>query len=274
MRILLRIFMLIFSFCSLPIASLADEHPARSLSPSDIQSAVNAASPGDIVVLPSGTYSGFNETVYVPNGISMRGQGMDNTILINTSKEIVLFSWNDRDEPSSFKVSISDIKLIGIGNESTLDGGVRLIKGVKDFRIFNCFFKNFGSFGISIKGDSRGLIYSCQFVDCYTDRVGYGVAIYGNEIWDNPKPPLGTQDAVFVEDCYFWGCKHAVASTWGSHYVFRHNQVEGLKDNKFGVDAHGKQLGEPCGSSTYEIYDNTIIGSGLDSQTEDRKSVV
>jgi hypothetical protein len=69
---------------------------------------------------------------------------------------------------------------------------------------------------------------------------------------------LGDQNAVFVEDCYFIGNRHAIASNYGSHYVFRHNLVE---DNDAGVqaiDAHGPGYGSSRGSRSYEIYGNTV----------------
>ena len=45
------------------------EHEAASLSPTDVQAAVNLCAEGDTVVLPAGDYSGFNNTVEIPNGI-------------------------------------------------------------------------------------------------------------------------------------------------------------------------------------------------------------
>ncbi len=165
-------------------------------------------------------------------------------------------------------IQIHDLKLVGIGNAITTDKGIALLNGIQDFSVYNVIFDGFGDYGILVQGDARGVIYDCDFIDCYTDRVGYGVAVNGDGNWDSIKPPLGTQNAVFIEDCYFTGCKHAVSSNNNSHYVFRYNLVMGLKHNKYGVDAHGKQDTWAAGSNTWEIYENTINGSYSDSQTD------
>jgi len=252
----------------IPALSNADEHYASSLSPTDIQMAVIAAIPGDTVVLPSGDYSGFNKTIFVPNGISLRGQGKDRTILRNTSSSIYLFVWNSTDTTSSYKVRISGLKLIGHGPDS--GSGIRL-ENVLEFAIYDLQVRDFGGVGVATYGSSRGLIYSSDFINIFPYDLsgsGYGVGVYGDGIWDDPKPPLGTKSAVFVEDCYFNGCKHAIASNADSHYVFRYNKVAGLINNRQAVDAHGKQSQYQCGSNTYEIYKNMVTGSGLTTQTD------
>jgi PKD repeat protein len=253
---------------SLSVLSHADEHTARSLSPYDIQRAADAASPGDTVVLPAGDYSGFNSTVFVPNGVSLRGQGRDRTILRNTYGSRFLFIWNYEDTSSSYKIQISGFKLIGHGTDS--GSGIEL-DNILDFAIFDVEIRDFGGAGVAVYGSCRGVIYQSRFINIIPSNLsqsGYGVGVYGDGIWDNPKPPLGTKNAVFVEDCYFDGCKHAIASNNNSHYVFRNNYVEGLTDNRQGVDAHGKQSQYSCGSNTWEIYKNTVVGSGLSTQTD------
>ena len=250
----------------LPVLSYSDEHAAASLSPSSIQKAVNAASPGDTVVLPAGDYSGFNDTVLVPNGVSLRGQGKEKTILRNTSGAIFLFIWNYYDTTSSYKVSISGFKLIGHGDSS--GSGIEL-NNMLDFAVFDIMVRDFGGVGVASQGTLRGVIYNSDFINIRQSDLsgtGYGVGVHGDGIWDDPKPPLGTKNAVFIEDCYFSGCKHGISSNVDSHYVVRYNRIEGLKG--FGVDAHGKQPAWPCGSNTYEIYKNTITGSGLASQDD------
>lgn len=248
--------------------SFADEHYAASLSPSDIQRAVDAADPGDTVVLPAGEYVGFNKSVAVPNGISLRGQGNDQTILKNTSGAMTLFIWNSAQKSSSYRVKISGLRILGYGDGS--GSGIEL-NNMLDFIVTDLYIKALSSVGIGVKGTSRGVIYNCDFIDIYRTDLqgcGYGVVVHGDGVWDEPKPPLGTKEAVFVEDCYFSGCKHGVSSNVDSHYVIRHNRFEGLRHNRQGVDVHGKQSAWPCGSNTYEIYNNTIIGSGTTSQTD------
>jgi len=78
-------------------------------------------------------------------------------------------------------------------------------------------------------GDTRGVIDHCKFIENYRlpiNSLGYGIAIYGDGdvSWNKPLE-LGTENAVFVEDCYFEHCRHGVASNDGSKYVFRYNTV-------------------------------------------------
>ncbi len=240
----------------------AKEILASGLSPSSIENAISQASPGDTVVLPAGSYSGYYQTIDIPNGISLRGSGMDRTTLYHMPSNGPIFRWNVSNSASSYRVTIHDFKMVGVGDYSTLDKGIELLNHMKDFNVYNLHIEGFGDFGIMVGGKARGVINNCNFIDCYTDQVGYGIAVLGDRNWDDPKPPLGTKEAVFVEDCYFNGCKHAIASLNNSHYVFRHNKVEGLKHNKQGVDAHGKQDSHPSGSNTWEIYSNQIIGTG------------
>jgi PKD repeat protein len=248
--------------------SFADEHYASSLSPADIQRAVNAAVPGDTVVLSAGEYVGFNQTVSIPNGISLRGQGMNQTILRNTSGGATLFSWNSQNKSSSYQVKISGLRLLGAGDASGI--GINL-SNILDFVISEVHVEDFSVVGIGVRGNSRGVIHDCELINIWrsdNEGSGYGVAVYGDGLWDEPKPPLGTKNAVYVEDCYISKCKHGMESNGGAHYVFRHNKVDGLRHNRQGVDVHGKQPAHPCGGNTYEIYENTIVGSGSTSQTD------
>ena len=57
------------------------EYKAKSLSPTDVQAAIDLCSEGDTAVLPSGEQNDFNTTISVPNGVSIRGQEKASTIL-------------------------------------------------------------------------------------------------------------------------------------------------------------------------------------------------
>ena len=50
---------------------------ALGLSPAQIQTASDTAVAGDCVVMPAGTYSGFNTTVTFVAGVSLRGAGVE-----------------------------------------------------------------------------------------------------------------------------------------------------------------------------------------------------
>lgn len=159
------------------------------------------------------------------------------------------------------------MKMVGDqqAESDVMDGGIQLINGCQDFRITEIEFESLGYHAIGVLGNARGVIDNCRFVNIYRPAIanfGYGVLVVGDgdESWDRPFI-LGDQNAVFVEDCYFIGNRHAIASNNGSRYVFRHNLVE---DNGGegawvqAIDAHGPGYGSSRGSRSYEIYDNTI----------------
>jgi hypothetical protein len=97
------------------------------------------------------------------------------------------------------------------------------------------------------------------FVDNYKrgiDNLGYGVVVYGGNIWAGELEPGGAQ-ATYVEDSLFVGNRHAIAASAGAHYVFRNNQV--LHNVvACAVDAHGMGYGSSRGTRYAEIYRNTI----------------
>jgi len=70
---------------------------------------------------------------------------------------------------------------------------------------------------------------------------------------------LGSQNAVFIEDNYFYDNRHGVASNFGSRYVVRYNSmVSTQRTRNFGIiDAHGRG-GYGAGSRSWEIYQNTF----------------
>ena len=92
---------------------------AASLSPSDTQAAVDRASSGDTIILPEGDYHGFDTTVYIPNGISMKGQGVDKTIIRKDSNSGVIFRWNRYNPQPGPPIEISGITLEGYGYKTT-----------------------------------------------------------------------------------------------------------------------------------------------------------
>jgi len=235
---------------------------ATGLSPSEIQAAVDEAGPGYTVVLPAGTYDNFDSTVYVPNGISMKGQGRNNTIMKRSSGSGSMFVWNSEGTESSYKVKISGFKLVGIGAGNGNSGTGIKINRMKDFQIYDIEFRDMPGIGAYVV-NSRGVIYNSSFYDIYPEDLGmtgYGVLVHGDDAWDAEEPSLGTREAVFIEDCYFSNCKHGVSSNEDSRDVVRHNEFHNPHSNAFMIDAHGKQPQHNAGSRTWEIYENDVYG--------------
>lgn len=224
----------------------------------DIQNAINAATKGDTVRIPSGQFS-FSGTVQIDAGITIMGAGIDQTILqkIDTSGKHMF----QVDCSNGEQIIITGITFIGV-SDGTRDRGLDLDNHCKNFRIYNCSFKKFNWAGIQIRGKARGVVDHCQFIDNYLRGFGYGLEILGDSdaSWQRPLE-LGTENAVFVEDCYFRGCRHTIAANNGARYVFRHNQIEDNREDAAAIDAHGLVSSWPRGTRSYEIYENTISNS-------------
>jgi PKD repeat protein len=265
----------------------SDEHMAASLSPADVQAAVNAASAGDTVVLPAGDYSGFNTPVDIYSQISLRGQGKNSTILRKTSTAsgwgVAMFRWcqyrNDcRNQRVNSYIEIRDFTLYGEGgyDQTTQDTGImfhNIDYGTTNLRIHDVSINRFGDSGIMTDGwPFYGVIYDCNFNDCYLPGLGYGVCIRlskGNESYDgitsyNAAVNWGQSDWLFIEDCTFTNCRHCVNGAVGGRFVLRHCSLTPANDWIAPIVAHG--FAHAYGSTTpiaygtraMDIYNNTI----------------
>ncbi|MGZ5790371.1 MAG: hypothetical protein ACXWJF_13055, partial [Burkholderiaceae bacterium] len=206
----------------------------------------------------------------VPGGVYLQGAGQDATIIRrvgNVSNTSYLVAYNCSNGKQAI---LSDMTLVGNGNGSIQDKGLGLLNGCQDFKVHDAKFSDF-IFSAVYVGDApnqRGVIYKNNFINNFSAslmNLGYGVVVYGGGAW--PALDLGSKNAVFVEDNYFSGNRHNIASNNGSVYVFRHNTVVGQDPAKdFAMtDAHGLSSSSR-GSRSFEIYNNaysTNISSGL-----------
>lgn len=232
---------------------------AQSCTFSDVQAAVNSGATGAVINIPAGTCDWRANTLTVPGGVSLKGEGRAATIIRGSSGTGNLITIDCSNGKTS---NFSNMALIGKANPAIWDGGLLLSGGCKDFMVFNSGFSDFVNFAISVYDDSRGVIFKNNFLNNFRDgqtggATGYGVVVYGDSTW--PLLELGTENAVFVEDNYFYGNRHNIASNNGSRYVFRYNNVTatGSVMNYAMVDAHGF-ASSPRGSRSWEVYNNTF----------------
>lgn len=235
-----------------------------------VSAAVSAAASGTTINIPAGDCNWGTAQLNIKAGVYLHGAGQDNTIIRrvgNVPNTAYLIAY---DCSNGLRADVSEMTLVGNANGSIQDKGLGLLNGCIDFKVYNSTFKNF-IFSALYVGESaiqRGVIYKNNFINNFSANLmnlGYGVVVYGNGTW--PAISLGTQNAVFVEDNYFSGNRHNIASNNGSIYVFRYNTVVGQDPAKdFAMaDAHGLSS-SPRGSRSYEIYNNnfsTNISGGL-----------
>lgn len=225
----------------------------------DVRTALLSARDGDTVIIPAGTCDWEGNTLTVVGGVSIQGAGKTDTVLRGSSGTGTLITIDCSNRKSS---SFSDMTLVGKATPAIRDGGLTLANGCKDFKVFNSKFTDFGNHGISVVGNSRGVIFNNEFIDNFRESqvggaMGYGVVVYGDGTW--PPLELGTANAVFIEDNLFSGNRHDIASNNGSRYVFRYNTVIVTPSVRHFpmVDAHG-HASSPRGSRSWEIYNNTF----------------
>jgi hypothetical protein len=264
---------------------------ASSGSPADIQTAVNTiyAAGGGTTYVPAGDFT-FNPPavnngygVSVPIGVNIVGAGINVTILressdvsfINSVKTYMFYlAWS----PYTTKTNrISGISFIGHVDSDSSDKVAIFIEGRKDFRVDHCSFDDFPSQGIFVKG-SRGVMDHCDFDNHYRlwmapyndsafpepyARWGYGVIVIGSggaESWvTDTSTFLGVYDTwgtghppVYIENCNFTRCRHALSSNTNGYYVVRYCHFQ--KGFYGQVDTHG---GNPGGRGI-ESYNNTF----------------
>lgn len=225
---------------------------ASSCSYSDVQAAINSASNGDTVIVPSGTCT-WTVDFELSKGITLLGQGIDQTIIVGTGGGHTIDIRGTEGNP--FRVAGFTLK--GNNEESY---GINVSGTCKDFRIDHCKFEGFDSKAIKTYGYTYGVIDHCIFTDASSIYIGIFGSGTGDDAWGRPLT-LGTANAVYVEDCTFLMLsvgKHGISSNIGARYVFRHNKItiEGSL-NPTPIDAHGNCFAGR-GTFSYEIYENEI----------------
>lgn len=256
---------------SLFLIALAFNVTAKDINAADctidsLRQSIARASAGDIVLIPSGTCDWGSDTLAADAGVALKGSGRDLTIIYRSkpsnTKMIAI------DCANKAKASISGITFRGIADEETADMGLSLFNGCVDFQVFDNRFTGFGNSGVEVSNFNRlnssyqrGVIYKNEFIDNYKYGLGYGVSVYGTSETLGP-PPYGSENFVFIENNFFKGNRHAVASNHEALYVFRHNNVTDNRRQFSAVDAHGKTSEDLGGTKAVEIYNNII------SQTE------
>ena len=263
-----------------------------------MQGVATAASNGDEIVLPSGSFPCIG-TVTITKFISIRGQGLSNTILYRpeTASDANVTSWLNIIRYATNSLSSSNIVIQGVcfksknpclsstldvnGNDVTALDGLSLasdcaieMSGCKDFLITKCRFENFGSSAIAVYHDDSivgGVISKNQFYHNSKGTgalgLGYGVVVYGSNTKWLSNPRFGTSNFIFIEDNYFDYHKHTIAAGGCALYVFRHNAVLNsvAGSSTAAIDMH-EARGPGHGSNTFatraaEIYNDSCVNN-------------
>jgi hypothetical protein len=152
------------------------------------------------------------------------------------------------------------IRITGFTFRDGSTNAINISGTCKTFRIDHIKFDNLTNRGVAVDGYTYGVIDHCQFVGT---NVFPGVLVRedtqtgGVASWKRPLA-LGTDKAVYVEDCTFEfvnfaGGRVSIDSSTGSRWVFRHNHVKNQN-----IGWHDANTGTQRGSFSWEVYDNVI----------------
>jgi len=251
----------------------------------DIQIAVNQASVGDTVQVPTDTAnyppSVFSQSnietdiaVLIPGGINVVGAGKENTILQQTDEVRAIFF--EVDGRNGYSSRISGMSFKGNVTDEDIERVAIAIYGTKDFRIDHSAFDGFTSaaiFNHRYGYENQGVIDHNEFDNTYKEQTGtwnwgYGLNLQaGSFAWEPLNDLLGQykDGVVYIEDNVFQRGRYAVASNTAAFYVFRYNDVMVSPTygtfGKAGVDVHE---GDPIyyGGRGLEAYNNIIRRGG------------
>lgn len=256
-------------------AAFEPQIQAASCSAADVQAALDQAPAGATVRVPAGDCDWTDRKVRHARSVVLRGAGRNATIVRRSAAIVEGGNYLlTLDCTGGERMELSDIAFVGndAGQDAAqrradADDGVGLVGGCIDFRVHDARFSEFSNAGLTLRGNpQRGVVYRNDFLanfkcgpDINYPCLGYGVAVYGDRTW--PSGALGTREAVFVEDNYFFDNRHGVAANYGARYVARHNTfvtTERTRDYAQ-IDAHGR--GTSAGTRSWEIYANAILTS-------------
>jgi hypothetical protein len=266
----------LFTFAFAPRA-LANTIDAASCAANDVQSAINSASTGDTVVVPSGSCTWTSQVSIASKGLTLQGQTVcagtpafsctDNTkITLSASGEPALsvtgvsgtnfviitgFSWTITGVEVDQNAISVDGTFQSVGfrfhhNHQVINtGGVSSTKGISVADIYGLIDHNV--FDIL---DTVGTYHSAEvFGDWTTD---------GFRSWQQPLA-VGTDQAVYIEDNTFNNSnqnEECLDGYAGGRAVVRHNQF----NNTF-TSFHGTDSGFFRSFFSLEMYQNTFTNN-------------
>ena len=256
-RLLLAIFICLVTSPSFAVTT------ACNGSQSDCQSKVTAATAGDIITIPSGTFT-WSSPVSITKGVTIQGGGSSSVINITGAGAFTIpigTSWGD--------IRICYLRLTGA---STSGQDMNFERGWNSLRVDHITWNTTSSRGIHV-GYSTGWddVYNGSYVShqkMLVDHVTYNVTsggspfilVYGrgSRAW-REDDGFGTDNFIFIEDSSFtwpsYSLGHYVTDTeYAARIVFRYNTVTNgwVGTHDFGSTPNSR------GNRLVEMYNNTF----------------
>ena len=216
-------------------------------SQADVQAAVTAASPGDTVNIPAGTFTwGANGTsVSIGSAITLQGAGTNTTIVLASTGPTygnAVIGIYAAATVQNFSVTGSSLATVtalsATGNSGWRITGITYNGGTVG--AYFCYVEN-----------SYGLIDHCNV----NGGVGTAELIFMRgpvNSWQTPDS-MGTTNAIYIENCTFGGQGYVCDANSNARAVIRFCTITG----QIKIDGHGKASNTPArGVRHMEIYGN------------------
>ena len=227
---------------------------ATTCSQANVQTAINSAATGDIVVVPPGKCS-WNANVIISDDkkITLKGAGIGLTVINNLlSTEVVLQMGDSGSRITGFTFNEVVIRLFA--------GDARIDHNKLYTATTSPGSGVYFSTGRSVLHEApQALVDNNVFENCRVVVTASG-SMMANKPWTLPLDIGGRTNVVYVEDNTFYRTYTTAANVmdanYGGAYVFRYNTIYGV--NAFlNIMAHSVQ-GNNRATKKWEIYGNIL----------------
>ncbi len=257
----------------------ADPDPDSHDDATAIRAALEAAEPGDEVVLPAGTYDlsstdpdDESANIVLRSGVALRGEGQENTVLLTSldgeeDSRVIRGSGVSDVIVADFTITSRYEGPLGTDPKDGDAGGGPMYgiylgahKGQASSRVLveNVGIRKFERHGISVKA-SREVTLSGNYISEATavgpGGQGYGIAIEGSRDQHDPDAANDSRHNVVIGNTFDGRhLRHAILLQFPTHNnLVAENTIVG--SHLDAIDLHGE------GEYLNEIRDNTVIGS-------------
>lgn len=256
----------------------ADPDPDSHDDAAAIREALNSAQPGDVVMLPAGTYdlrstdpADKSANIVLRSGVDLRGEGKESTVLLTSldgeDDSRVIRGSNIHDVivadftiTSRYEGPLGDDPDNGEAGGGPMYGiyiGAREGKASSQVLVENLSIRRFERHGISVKASQEVTITKNHISEATAvgpGGQGYGIAIEGLADQHNPDDTDDSRHNVVIGNTFDGrNLRHAILLQFPTHNnLVAENTIVG--SHLDAIDLHGE------GEYLNEIRNNTVIG--------------
>ena len=242
---------------STAVSSYATTINAATCYAADVQSAINSAVTGDIVLVPSGSCNWGSATVVIDGkNITVQGAGIDVTTITATGTIAWRIGSQGGTGNSSRITAFTTITAAGQAAVVVDGDGWRIDHMKLRSSTSGALCNGVWAYGLrsGVPAGPTGLIDHITFIDCRPLIFGFpDVAAKQGSLWVSPLG-LGDANAVYIEDSTWFfngGEANLIDCNYGGRWVMRFNTTTGSS-----IDSHSNQGERGC--RRWEVYNNTV----------------